>query len=508
MDFNPDAYLAEKSPDQSGFDPDAYLAQKGQDTTALGAAGRGALDAVPFGDKAYAAVAPGDYNQNLSSLDQMIATDKQEHPIAHDVGEVGGTIAPFAIPGVGEVLGAESLAGRAAVGAGLGALQGASNNRNSDDLGKDVLENAALGAVLNPVAGAAGDAISGGLSKAAPALEDIANSKAVQAANLDPKTLGLPHDELQALGQKIRDYGLVGGDDNQNYEKAQTYLKVAGEKIGEMGEQALPVSYGSAYMNQFTDPLQAKAEQSAKVFGLNGNHDLQVYRQGIANMQNIDPTQSTFKTLQDLKSSYGEKAFNSSGQVKDPAYANVYGQVKNAMKSLIQDSPDEYQNVMNEYSTLKDISNGLEKKLQATQAMGGTSKGFGMAGRMAGSVLGGNPGATGALAAALAPAHPLMALGVGTSLLTNPNFMAKAAGGLSQMAETGAAKSLNNVALTVTNGLLDHPAMAPFRGAFQGATQGLTDPSEIGHAHTVTDYLLSQNTPAYAATKAKVQEQQ
>jgi len=47
-DFNPDQYLAEKSGDASGFNPDAYLAQKANTTTAVGAAGRGALNSTPL----------------------------------------------------------------------------------------------------------------------------------------------------------------------------------------------------------------------------------------------------------------------------------------------------------------------------------------------------------------------------------------------------------------------------------------------------------------------------
>src|SRR5258708_5327307 len=137
----------------------------GPATSTMGAAGRGALDALPFGDKAAAAlqgaVSGGSSDQYLKQLDQLIAADKEQHPIAHGAGEVAGTVAPFAIPGVGEALGAESLAGRAAIGAGIGGLQGASNNRDSSSLLSDVAKGAASGAVLNPAVGAIGEGLSG-----------------------------------------------------------------------------------------------------------------------------------------------------------------------------------------------------------------------------------------------------------------------------------------------------------------------------------------------------------
>lgn len=136
-------------------------------TTALGAAGRGALDAVPFGDKAAAGVqaaldpTPKSYKDYLSELDMLVGADKEQHPIAHDVGEVAGTAAPLAIPGVGEALSAESIAGRASIGAGLGALQGASSNRDTANLPSDVLKDAAIGGVAGPAVGKLADVLAG-----------------------------------------------------------------------------------------------------------------------------------------------------------------------------------------------------------------------------------------------------------------------------------------------------------------------------------------------------------
>src|SRR5579859_4549134 len=127
------------------------------ETSATGAVGRGALDAIPFGTKGAAALqgalSPDKSHDYLAELDQLIEADKSQHPIAHVTGEIAGSVAPFAIPGVGEALGAETLAGRAGIGAGIGGLQAASNTRkplSSPEGMMDIAKGAGIGAVINP----------------------------------------------------------------------------------------------------------------------------------------------------------------------------------------------------------------------------------------------------------------------------------------------------------------------------------------------------------------------
>lgn len=499
--------------DQPGL-PEGYTLDEGP--SALGAASRGALDAVPFGTKGAAAIEStvkgGKYADYLKELDNMLTQDKEQQPVAHTVGEIGGSIAPFAIPGVGEALGAESLAGRAGIGAGLGALQAASNTRK-DLTSKEGLEDVAMGAgsgaLLNPALGGIGDMIAGKAAAASPGLEEIANSKAVQAGNFDPNTLGLSHDELQEMGQNLRDLDLVQGSTPERHAKAQDLLKQVGAQIGEIGQDALPVNYGSGYLKQFTDPLQEKADSSAQIFGPDSTHDVGVYRQAIANIQHIPANSPTFDALQNLKSQYGERAFDAAGGIKDQAYADSYHAIKNAMKSIINDSPDEYQGLMTAYGSLKDITRGLTKQLQKEQAGGTQVKGFGMAGKLGGMILGGNVPATVGTAAALAPVHPFMAAGVASSLLTNPQLMSKAAGGaseaLSNLGTSGIAKAAPGATNSIEN-MLNHPAMASYKPMFQQAAQGLKEPEEIQKKNTITDFVLSQRDPNYSSAKEKASE--
>lgn len=484
---------------------------KQQTTSITGALGRGALDAVPFGVKGAAGlestVTGGNYDKYLKELDDLIEADRQQHPVAHGIGEVAGTVAPFAIPGVGEALGAETLAGRAGIGAGLGALEGASETRaplTSEEGIKDIAKSAGLGALINPAVGGALDIAAKGLSKAAPSLEEMANTKAVQAGNLRPGTLGLPEDELNALGKQMREWDLVQGDTGERLKKAQVLTKVVGGKIGDIGANAAPLEDATP----FIDKLQQEAEKSARFFGPEGNADLNTYRQGIANIQNNG---KDFESLQALKQAYGEKAFDANGQVKDPAAAKVYSQIKDAMKSIIASSPQEYQDAMNHYGMLKDISNGLQKQLQAEQAHGTQVKGFGLMGKLGGMMTGGNipltVGSAGLLAAA---GHPFGALGLASTLTQNAQLMSKAAESAAEMAANGAqAMGKSATAPLATHLGLEASHAGPkipeaYHHVFVQAVKGLSDPSEIQKKTSITDFVLQSRDPNYVKAKAEM----
>jgi hypothetical protein len=494
------------------------------ETSVQGAVGRGALDAIPFGTKGAAAlqagIGEGKYEDYLKELDQLLATDKQQHPIAHATGEVAGSVAPFMVPGVGEALGAETLAGRAGIGAGIGALQGASNTREdltSPEGMKDIAMSAGTGAVLNPAIGKIGDMLASGASHLAPKLEEIANSKAVQAGNLRPGTLGIPKEELQELGNTMRQLDVVQGSTSDRYAHAQDLLHQVGAQIGDIGAGSAPLKDPMPFAQNLID----EAEKSSKFFGPEGNADLNMYRQGAANLVHNG---KTFDELQALKSAYGEKAFDANGEVSNPAAAKVYRQIKDAMKSVVGESPAEYQDLMKSYGQLKDITSGLKNQLQREQSTGTQVKGFGMAGKLGGMLTGGNVPLTIGGAVALAPAHPFMALGLGSTLATNPQLMSKAAGmgaeALTGMAEKGLpTAALTNVAEHGGMGheMAQHAALHQAHSAvenippsyapvFQKATQGLNDPAERAKQMTITDFVLQSRDPNYSKAKQKMQE--
>src|ERR1035438_9151577 len=68
------------------------------DTTALGAAGRGAVGMVPMGEQAYSALAGAaenkPYIQERQELEKEIAADKENHGVARVAGQAAGVVAP------------------------------------------------------------------------------------------------------------------------------------------------------------------------------------------------------------------------------------------------------------------------------------------------------------------------------------------------------------------------------------------------------------------------------
>lgn len=401
----------------------------------LEAFGRAAVNNLPAGGQlgalGTAALKGTNYSQGMEEFNKKIQEAKAEHPIAYGAGAVTGSLAPLAIPGVGEAMAAAPTL----TGAGLGALNAVGNT----DIAKEpteALKQAGEGAVLG---GAIGRLMPSG-TKTAEELESYANKKGVQALNLRPGTLGIPDEELEDLGRFAHESDLIKGATQERAQKASDLLQQVGAQIGDIGAGAMPLKDATPFVENIHNSLQ----DSASIYGAEANPEATIYRQGIANLQQPG---ITFDKLQQLKTAYGQRAFDANGDVKNDAAANVYRQIKDAMKSIITDSPAEYQDTMETYGKLKDIHSGIMSQLQKEQAQGIQAKGFGMAGKMAGMVGGGNPAVNVGLGVALAPAHPFMAIGAMTPLITNPQAMSGAARGL--------AETLPKAAQAVTAGGVD-----------------------------------------------------
>lgn len=370
--------------------------------------GRGALNNFPMAKQAAAAILPGGYSPNLAELSQKAGTAKAANPISYGAGAVTGAAAPMMIPGAG------TLAGLAA--------QGAAGAISDTDLLKqpgEAVKQGLVGGVLGAGIGKAGEMLTEG---APAALEAYANKKGVQALNLRPGVLGVSDEELTNLGKFAHENGLLEGDTQTRATKAKQLLQQKGQEIQAIGGGAQPLRDAAPFVNK----LQQDAEQAAKVYGKEANAEIPIYRQGIANLQQNG---TTFDQLQTLKNAYGKRAFSKDGEVTNQAAADVYGQIKDAMKSIIQTSPKEYQEAMTDYGNLLDMHHGLYNQLQKEQASGIQAKGFGMAGKMAG-MLGQNPLVNVGLATAMAPVHPFMAAGALTPILMNPQAMQATARGI------------------------------------------------------------------------------
>ncbi len=490
----------------------------GPETSALGAAGRGALDAIPFGTKGAAKVQeavsgqPGTYDKYLSELDALLSADKSQHPVAHYGGEVAGTIAPLAIPGVGEALGAESLAGRAGIGAGLGALQGASSNRNPDSMVSDIAKGAGIGAVAQPVVGALGDAVSGAASKVAESklgsragatlfaqtngLNPMALRKLAQAAGEDPEAaVNAMADKLQAI---VPDhYYSPTSSINDKYAILHQIKEHAGQVIGaardEASTQALPEA------DLAIQDLMGKAENWQDIANPEGADHLKNAAAMLQAAKNKGVL--NFDNLHAIKSKVGE-GFNNPNNVK-PGTSDIYATLsKHLDDALERMAPSNPKIDPAEFADAK-AKYALTSKLMPLMMRG--------AGREVNSAMAPIK-ALGAIGS-IGFGHPLGALGLDAKavqelgapeLPANLGMMAKNA--LQSGAKVPSVPAGPVAAYSAPN--LSHPAMAPFHQQFQAALQGVQDPAQREKVITTTDYVLQQNNPAYAAARQKATEPQ
>lgn len=475
-----------------------------EQTSALGAAGRGALDAVPFGDKAYAAGAANinntTYDKELGNLDHQIALDKSQHPIAHDVGEVGGTVAPFMIPGVGEALGAESIAGRAAVGAGMGAVQGASENRDSSQMGTDIAKGAGLGAVAGPVVGAATDLVGGVANAITPSMKEFqAQAGAGYWGPTGRQVSAMRGANPEEALNTINDWGMQAKTPS-----GERLYNIADHK-GDTLRKAVDIHNGSGV--KIGDTLKAQnidvipskpiLDRLAQVGHYDTPEEKALTQTVIGDITKAsNPTNGTipFEVLHKMKVSLGDAAFPKNGQIKQPlveAYHIISDTQENALRDI--DLPG-FKQAKHDYAMSSQVIPMLKRSL-GKEIISGTKMGSAVPAAVAGAL--GGPAA-----------------GIGTFAA---QFVKPSVERIGRNAIFGAAQGLKNapnlsgagdkIALSVTNGLLNHPDMAPYIAAFKGATQGITDPAQIEKANAVTDTLLSQNNPHYAATKSKLQTQ-
>jgi hypothetical protein len=162
---------------------------------------------------------------------------------------------------------------------------------------------------------------------------------------------------------------------------------------------------------------------------------------------------------------------------------------------------------------------------------------FGIVGKLAASMPGQQNPAINALTSLglVGAGHPLWGVGAFTATLNNPKVMATAAQNIAG-AIPGAAASLPAAGSQVAAGVVhqnmgetrpinsqgtspagptnpssvaidtNHPALAPWRPTFQKNAASATNAGEVQKANAVTDFVLSQRDPAYAAAKQKMAE--
>lgn len=535
------------------------------DTTALGAAGRGAAGMIPLGTQAYAGVAGlaenKPYVKEREEMEQEIAADKENHPAARIGGQVAGLVAPALLTGGASA--PESLAGAAGEGAVMGAGFGTGNAIDTLASGGSKIKAAgdvALGTALGAAGGVAGQKVAGALNSAVSGIETYAAKKAASAVGMGSEELGnMSQQELIDTGKMLMDKGIVkqGASTQEMFDTAKGMQEQYGDAIGQIGNQAKdlgltadtkPILEALEAKFQAADALANPDERKAAIFYKRGMADvLTLSRQNVPDVLAkegvITPSDITFDQLQRLKKSYGNSAFEN-GAVKNPAAADVYSALSAAQKNIVsqaQDNPNlpgQLRDAMTGYSKLYPVVDGLQDVLGRERAGNMPAKGFGMMGKMVGQLPGQqNPVVNGLTSLGLLGAgHPMWAVGAATASLQNPRVMStaasKLAGAIPGVAEklpmaasqiAGSAPVVQNMGKTgprptgtTTNEIekasptslnINHPALAPWKSTFQNNAKSAGNPGEVEKSNAVTDFILSQRDPAYAAAKQKASDE-
>lgn len=198
--------------------------------------GRAAVNNLPLGGQIGAAgtafANSEDYQKALADWNAKAAAGKAQNPKSYGAGAVAGTVAPLAIPGVGEM----GLAGDAALGAAYGA--GNTDLTNIPEAAKD----AAIGGVTGGALGAVGKAASGALDTVGQYAGRFGENQAIKAlggSGGQIRDLGIP--ESRALARRATEnYGLLDADMGPigREETVQAMKQQAGHDIGDIREAA------------------------------------------------------------------------------------------------------------------------------------------------------------------------------------------------------------------------------------------------------------------------------
>jgi hypothetical protein len=537
------------------------------ETTALGAAGRGAIGMFPLGTQAYAALAGAaenkPYLQERQELEKEIQADVASHEPSRLAGQAVGLAAPAILTGGAS---APASVGEAALqGAGIGAGFGAGkaiDTLAAGGSGTQAAGDVALGAGLGALGGGVGQKLAGAAEQVVPGIEEFASKKAAQGVGMGSDELGnMSQQELLDTGKMLMDKNIVkpGASTQEMFNTAKAIHESYGDTIGKIGNQATELGL-TTDTKPLLDALGEKYQASAALNNPDETRNAIWYRRGMADImamakqngaERVAPDIATeqpasfvtFDQLQKLKRSYGNSAFEN-GAVKNPAAADIYGQLSAGQKAIVSkavDNPDlpvQLKDAMAGYSKLYPVVDGLQDVLGRERAGNVPAKGFGMIGKLVGQLPGQSNPAVNALTSLglMGAGHPLWAIGAATATLQNPRAMAtlaqRAAGTIPEAASTlptiGAQVAGANTPVQQNMGetkplptgtpsslatppspttlQVDHPAMAPWKPVFDKNAATATNKGEIQKSQAVTDFILSQRDPNYAKAKQQVSD--
>jgi hypothetical protein len=344
---------------------------------------RGALRNFPFGQQIASAVAPinplsdkSNYTDEMAHLTQKAEQAKEQNKMSYYTGAATGNLAPLAVPFAGEAGEAAAAAMDASPIITNGAL-GAANSLSDSNLTKNPLQNledAGKGAVI-------GGATAYGLGKILPGvadkLDNASSKSAVKSAMLNRNYLGhLEPEEVSDLGAFMKEHGLVNSNTQEALEQAKIIKDAYGNAIGQMGADAQTLANPKDYIKQ----LAEKAEKYEGRFDPEFGRMASTYDNAAKELKGLGKN-PTFAQLQELKSIYGDHAFNADHSVANKAAADVYFTLKEAMNKIVSDAPGDYAGALKGYSYSNEVLNGLSKKL-GTERAGSQGIGMGSIGRV------------------------------------------------------------------------------------------------------------------------------
>lgn len=509
------------------LDPTGYVPQSGGGTTALGAAGRGAVGMLPLGEQAYSAIAGAaenkPYLQERQELAQEIEADKANHPVARVAGQAAGVVAPALLTGGSSI--PESLLGAAGQGAAIGAGFGAGNAIDTlagGGSGAQAAGDVALGAGLGAAGGAIGRGLGSVVGKTASAALPSQDELAAEAT---AGVLGGTARQIRALPGKnpVDTLNTMRGVMNTSTVNGEPLIKV-GQRMPERLQNVIDWQkqqggvIGDTIKNANVAPMELqpivdKISQSGKFLSPDDAAHLSSVAEDIKKYA-VDG-KMPFDRLQQAKTDIGDQAFGGKG---NPVLQNVYHELSDAQDAELEKASTvinkpEFDSAKLQYQTASRALPLL--KMAVARELGGKV-----------NVLA--PGA------ALLTGHPLVAAaalaknrlgqiasggmfkavgaipsGIGETAAAIPSVAGAqvASGPLRQnMGETkplrtGGPTQSPAPSPTDIASLLNHPALAQYRPGFEKNAAAAKNQGEIQKSMAKTDFINSQTMPAYAAAK-------
>lgn len=500
-----------------------------EETSALGAAGRGAVGMIPLGEQAYAGIeslvdkAP--YIDKRRELEKDIEADKANHPGARLAGQAAGVIAPALLTGGASLPGGAITEG-ALMGTGFGAGN-AIDTLASGGSGTQAAEQAILGTAAGAAGGAGGKALGNVIGKVArpfttsqdelmaEATAGILGGTTRQIRSLPGKN---PVETLTKLGQDMNKYHINGEPLVQVTDQMPARLnkfialqKQAGETIGDTIKN-------SGVKPMAAQPIVEELNAALKFATPDDQAQMKAVIDQVQKYADKDGT-IPFDRLQLLKGELGDRAFEGQG---NPVLQSAY--------HVVSDTQDR---------ELEKLSSTINKPAfdAAKNAYQLTSRAIPMLRMAVSKEVGGKMSLT-VPGAALISGHPIVAAGalmknrvaqMGSGALFKgiqalpentgalaaelPGKVGGQVGGAAVQQNMGETKpvpgktmsSPSKTTPTVLN--IDHPAMAQWKPMFQKNAMSAKNPGELEKSHAVTDFILSQRDPGYAAAKQKMADE-